>query len=132
MNTINDPSGIVLRTPFPSLSSSVLCQLCRIFGDWFVSNWTSTARPRYTFQHHVSWDALFESASNGCPFCYQLALEGEERFMGGTIASKIKSGNPTAFTAEIEGESTNILIRCDKLEWCVLVVYVKPCSSTGN
>lgn len=132
MNTINDPSGIALRTPFPASPSPELCQLCRALGDWFVSNWTSTAGPRfYIYKHHLSWNALSESASSGCSFCYQLALEGEERVMGGTIAYKIQHGKPTAFTAEMDGESAKVLIRCDKLAWSVFDVYVMPSRSVG-
>ena len=132
MNTIDDPSGIVLRTPFPSSSSPRLCRLCRAIGDWFISNWTSTAQPRcYTYKHHLSWNALSESASKGCSFCYQFTLEGEERFMGGTIAYKIQHGKPTAFTAEMDGENAKILVRCDNLEWCVFNVYTMPSRSVG-
>ncbi|KAL8734468.1 MAG: hypothetical protein Q9181_003171 [Wetmoreana brouardii] len=46
--------------------------------------------------------------------------------MGGTIAHKIQNGKPTAFTAEMDGESAKVLVRCDKLTWCVLDVYVMP------
>lgn len=132
MNTINDPSGIVLRTPFPPSLSPRLCQLCRALGDWFISNWTSTAQPRcYTYKHHLSWKALSESASKGCSFCYQLALEGEERIMGGTIAHMIQLGRSTAFAAEMDGKNPKILVHCDKLEWCVLDVYTMPSRSVG-
>ena len=132
MNTINDPSGIVLRTSFPPSSSLGLCPLCRALGDWFISNWTSTAQPRcYKYKHHLSWNALSESASKGCSFCYQLALEGEERVMGGTIAYKIQHGKPTAFTMEMDGENAKILVHSDKLEWCVLDVYTMPSRSVG-
>ena len=51
--------------------------------------------------------------------------------MGGTIAFKIQHGKPTAFTAEIDGMSPKIVIRCDKLEWCVLDVYTIASRSVG-
>lgn len=145
MKTINDPSGIGLRTPFLSQSSSTsagfLCHLCRNLGNWFVSNWisseveTETTRSRSrsshycctTYQHHLSWNALSESVSRvGCSFCYQLALEGEERFMGGTIAHKIQHGKSTAFTAEIQMDAgdTRILFLCDRLKWSIFDVKV--------
>lgn len=146
MNTINDPSGIGLRTPFLSQSSStpggLLCHLCRNLGNWFVSNWisleveaetTTLSRSSHccfnTYQHYSSWDELSESASQGCcSFCYQLALEGEERFMGGTIAYKIQHGKSTAFTAEIQmdGEDARIVFLCDRLKWSIFDVKVMP------
>ena len=132
MKTINDPHGKSLRIPFPSSSPSELCQFCRGLGDWFASNWTSSAQPCcYTYKHHVSWGALSESAANGCSFCYQLTLEGEERFMGGTIAHKIQHGKSTTFTAEMNTENAKILFRCDRLEWSVLDIFVKPGKSDG-
>lgn len=131
MNTINDPSDIALRTPFPPTSSLGLCRLCKALGNWFISNWISTVQTRIEFKHHLSWNAISDSASKGCSFCYQLALEGEERIMGGTIAFKIQHGKPTAFTAEMDGESPKILVRCDKLEWCVLDVYTIASRSVG-
>ena len=51
--------------------------------------------------------------------------------MSNTIAYKIQHGRPTAFTAEMDGESTKMLIRCDNLEWCVLDVYIMPGKSGG-
>ena len=131
MNTIYDPSGIALRTPFIPSSSLELCQLCKALGDWFVANWISTTQTRIKYKHHLSWNALSESASKGCSFCYQLALEGEQRFMGGTIAFKIQHGKSTAFTAEMDGGSPKILVRCDNVEWCVLDVYTMASRSVG-
>ena len=69
---------------------------------------------------------LAASAVKGCTFCYQLALEGEERAMSRTIFHKLRNGKPTAFTAEMDGEGAKILIRCDRLEWCLLNVYAMP------
>ena len=51
--------------------------------------------------------------------------------MGGTIAFKIQHGKPTAFTAEMDARSPKILVRCDKLEWCVIDVYTMPSRSVG-
>lgn len=133
----------------------LLCDLCRNLGNWFVENWTSlkegekeegedaeteiprsrsrSSHCRYTtYQHHLSWNALYESASapqGGCSFCYQLALEGEERFMGGTIAYKIREGKSTAFTAEIQhtdGEDVKTLFFCDRVKWSVFDIKVLP------
>ncbi|KAL9609931.1 MAG: hypothetical protein Q9167_005327 [Letrouitia subvulpina] len=127
MKTINDPSGIALRVNPPSSLSPKLCQLCRPLGDWFVSNWISAAEPRLnTYNHHLSWHALSESASGSCHFCYQLALEAEDRFMGGTLAYKIKNEKSTAFIVEVDSDSAKVFVRCDNLEWCVLNVNVMP------
>lgn len=159
MKTINDPSGIGFRTPFldnRSASAGLLCHRCENLGNWFVSNWISSldnkegeaeteartetettpsesgsSRCCYTtYRHHLSWNALFESASQGrCSFCYQLALEAEERFMGGTIAHKIKHGKSTAFTAEIQimdSEDVQVLFLCDRLKWSLFDVKVMP------
>ena len=52
--------------------------------------------------------------------------------MGGTIAYKIQNGKSTAFTAEMGGEIAKVLIRCDKLEWCILDVYVMPSRSVDR
>lgn len=51
--------------------------------------------------------------------------------MGGTITHKIQNGKPTNFTAEMDGENAKVIVRCDKLEWCVLDVYVMPSKSVG-
>lgn len=162
MNTINDPSGIGLRTPFPDKSSrsasstgASLCHLCENLGTWFVLSWISsfdssedqgvkaeaeTENTRFrsdlsrscstTYQHHLSWNALSESASEGCcSFCYNLALEAEERFMGGTIAHKIQHGKSTAFTAEIQimnHDDVKVLFLCDRLKWSLFDVKVMP------
>lgn len=154
MNTINDPPGIGLRTAFHPQSSSptpsgLLCHLCRNLGNWFVSNWISSEGPSEgpsegdteptrsrsshgcynVYQHHISWDALSQCASQACcPFCYQLALEGEARFMGGTVAYKIQHGKSTAFTAEIQmdGGDARIMFFCDRLVWSMFDVKVMP------
>ena len=127
MYTINNP----LRTPFPPSSSLGLCQLCKTLGDWSVANWISTVQTRIKYKHHLSWNAFSESASTGCSFCYQLALEGEQGVIGGTIAFKIQHGRPTAFTTEMDGASPKIVVRCDRLEWGVLDVYTVASRSVG-
>ena len=127
MATADYLSGIALRLPYPPSSSSMLCQLCRAFGDWFITNWISIEQPHLrSIQHHLSWDTLAASAVKGCTFCYQLALEGEERAISRTILHKLQNGKPTAFTAEMDGEGAKISIRCDRLEWCLLDVYAMP------
>ena len=132
MSTKTYLSGAALRINFPPPPPSTLCQLCRALGDWFALSWISkTQHRRSLYQHHLTWDALFESASKGCSFCYQLALEGEERAMGGTIAHKIQHGKPTAFTAEMDGERAQVSVRCDKLQWCFLDVYVVASESAN-
>lgn len=51
--------------------------------------------------------------------------------MATTIAYKIQQGKSTAFTAEMDGENAKVLVRCDRLEWCVLDVYVMPSRSAS-
>ena len=51
--------------------------------------------------------------------------------MGGTIAFKIQHGKSTAFTAEMDRASPKIVVRCDRLEWCVLDVYTVASRSVG-
>ena len=51
--------------------------------------------------------------------------------MGGTIAYKLQHGKSTAFTVEIDGESPKIIVRCDKVKWCVFDVYTVPSRSVG-
>ena len=138
-----------------STTGASLCHLCKNLGNWFVLNWissfdsivdqgvkaeaqTETTRSRCgssrsfstAYQHHVSWNALSKSASEGCcSFCYNLALEAEERFMGGTIAHKIKHGKSTAFTAEIQtmnSDDVKVLFLCDRSKWSLFDVEVMP------
>lgn len=132
MKTIYDPFGVPLRARSSPSSSTGLCQLCNGLGDWFVSNWTSTAqRCCYAYKHQLSWEALVESAANGCSSCYQLSLEGEQRFLGGTIAYKIQHEKSTAFVAEMNLENARITFRCDNLEWSALDVFVMKGKSIG-
>lgn len=51
--------------------------------------------------------------------------------MGGTIAYRIQHGKPTALTVEMDGENAKVLVRCDKLVWCALDVYVMSSRSVG-
>ena len=128
--TLQDPSGVSFRIHLPSTTASTLCQICGNISKWFISAVISESEGPDYYKHHQSWHELQDSALKGCPLCFQLAIAAEDRFVGLTIAYKTQEGKSTAFGLQLDLTNGEILVRCDQVKWCKLVVTVESSKSS--